>query len=332
MIITGDIGGTKTNVALFETNGRELGETIAHKSFPSGSYPSLEAILEEFIAEHQPHLTHACFGVAGPVIEGHVETPNLAWDVNNSDLVKALKVKRASLINDLEAMAHGVVTLKSSQLHTLSEGDGTPRDGHRGLIAAGTGLGIAGIFWDGVRYRPIPSEGGHIDFAARTDIEAGLLQWLIEKVGGRVSYERVISGPGLFNVYSFLREQNPAAEPDWLAAEISGDNNPSAAISKAALENKSELAAKALDIFVSVYGAMAGNLALMLKATGGLYIGGGIAPKILEKIKDGTFIRAFTDKGRLSPLLESIPVHVILDDKTALYGAARCALDQDGAH
>ena len=324
MIIAGDIGGTKTNVALFEPEGDKLGAAIAQKSFPSGKYPSLEAILEEFVAEHKPTVTGACFGIAGPVVEGRVETPNLAWVVNDHVLARTLKVDRVGLINDLEATAFGVEVLGPTQLHTLNEGD-TTRTGHRALIAAGTGLGMAGIFWDGSRYHPIASEGGHADLAPRSDLEIELLRYLQKKFNGHVSYERVLSGPGLFNIYSFLRDQHYAEEPEWLAEEIrTGDKT--AAVSKAALSKQSELAVKALDLFVQMYGAMSGNLALILKAFGGLYIGGGIAPKIIEKLKDGTFMQAFKDKGRLSSLVASIPVHVILDDKTALYGAARCAL------
>ncbi|HYY41202.1 MAG TPA: glucokinase, partial [Pyrinomonadaceae bacterium] len=213
--------------------------------------------------------------------------------------------------------------LRDEQIFTLNEGTDSG-DGHRGLIAAGTGLGMAGIFWDGARYRPIASEGGHADMAARNELEAELLSYLKEKFGGHVSYERALSGPGLFNIYSFLRDTKQADEPDWLAAEIeSGDKT--AAVSKAALAGKAELAVKALDLFVAIYGAAAGNLALTFKSVGGLYIGGGIAPKIIEKLKGGAFINSFKDKGRMSGLVGSIPVHVILDDKTALYGAARCA-------
>jgi glucokinase len=327
MIIAGDIGGTKTNVALFETDGESLGRIVTQQSFPSGKYDSLEAILGEFIAAHKPdNLTQACFGVAGPVVAGRVETPNLAWKVSAETLAKTLGVSRVGLINDLEATAYGIEELKPEQFHTLNEGD-TERQGHRALIAAGTGLGMAGIFFDGKRYRPIASEGGHADFAPRNEREFKLLLYLHEKLGGRVSYERVLSGPGLYNVYSFLRDRGYYEEPQWLADEIaSGDRT--APVSRAGLEGRVELAVQALQMFVEIYGAMSGNLALIMKSFGGLYIGGGIAPKIIEKLKDGTFMRTYSDKGRMSGLVESIPVRVILDDKTALYGAARCALQQ----
>jgi glucokinase len=323
MILAGDIGGTKTNVALFEIE--ETGKPLAQRSFPSGKYDSLESIVAEFVAEHQPQVTHACFGIAGPVKDGQVKTPNLQWIVDGQTLAQTLKLEHVNLINDLEATAYGIEGLGEAQLHTLNEGK-AERGGHRALIAAGTGLGMAGLFYDGRHYRPIASEGGHIDYAPRTALEHELLNYMREQIGGRVSYERVLSGPGLLNIYSFLRDSKVAEEPAWLAEQIKA-GDASAAVSVAGLSGKSELAVKALDLFVDIYGAMAGNLALILKATGGLYIGGGIAPKLIEKLKDGTFMKAFEDKGRMSALVSNIPVRVILDDKTALYGAARCAVE-----
>ena len=324
MIIAGDIGGTKTNVALFEPREGGLDEPVVYDSYPSNGYDSLESILEHFISAHRPRLTHACFGVAGPVQDGFVATSNLAWDVRAQSLKDVLRLPRVKLINDLEAAAYGVGCLRPSQIYTLHEGrDGL--EGHRALIAAGTGLGMAGLFWDGRRHLPIPSEGGHIDFAPRGEREIELLRHMKSKIGGRVSYERVLSGPGLFDIYEFLRSQKFAEEEAWLAEEIRG-GDPSAAVSKAALEGGSGLAAEALDTFVSIYGGMAGDLVMLLKPSGGLYVGGGIAPKILEKLKDGTFLRSYLDKGRMSFIVESTPVRVILDDKTALYGAAFCAL------
>ena len=326
MILAGDIGGTKTNVALFETNGSEVGPVVRQQTFRSGGYDSLEAILKEFIGETALKIAGACFGIAAPVIEGRAKTPNLNWTISAESLAALLKIDRVGIINDLEATAHGIPALNDSQLLTLNAGDQT-RGGHRALIAAGTGLGMAGIFYHDARYYPMPSEGGHSDFTPHSQIEIELFGYLAEKFGPHVSCERVLSGPGLFNVYSFLRDRKYAEEPAWLAEQIkSGDKT--AAVSVAALSNKCELAVKALEMFASAYGDIAGNLALMLMATGGLYVGGGIAPKIREKLKDGSFMKAFTDKGRLSALLASIPVRVILDDKTALFGAARAALDQ----
>jgi glucokinase len=325
MILAGDIGGTKTNVALFQTNGSEVGLVIKQQTFRSADYDSLEAILKEFVGETDLRITGACFGIAAPVVQGHAKTPNLNWTVNAKSLAEVLEIDRVGLINDLEATARGIPALNYSQLLTLNTGD-PKRGGDRALIAAGTGLGVAGIFYRDGEYEFIPSEGGHSDFAPRTPLEMELLRYLMEKFAGHVSYERVLSGPGLFNVYCFLRDRKYAEEPDWLAHQIESGNR-TAAVSSAALANKSELAVKALDMFAAVYGAMAGNLALLMLSIGGLYIGGGIAPKICEKLKDGTFMRAFSDKGRLSSLLASVPVHIILDDKTALFGAARGALD-----
>jgi glucokinase len=325
MILGGDIGGTKTNVALFQTNGSEVGPVVRQQTFPSGAYDSLEAILKEFIDGTELRLSGACFGVAAPVIEGYAKTPNLNWTVSAASLAELLKIDRVGLINDLEATAHGIGALNDSQLLILNQGD-PARGGHRALIAAGTGLGMAGIFYRDGQYVPMPSEGGHSDFAPHTSTEADLWSYLGEKFGGHVSCERVISGPGLFSVYCFLRDTGLAEEPAWLSEALkSGDKT--AVVSAAALSNQCELAVKALDMFVASYGAMAGNLALILMATGGLYVGGGIAPRIREKLKDGTFMRAFSDKGRLSSVVASIPVRVILEDKTALFGAARGALN-----
>lgn len=324
MILAGDIGGTKTNVAIFETNGSEIGSVVRQQTFPSARYDSLEAILTEFIGATKLSIAGACFGIAAPVIEGNARTPNLNWTVRSESLARLLRIERCSLINDLEATANGIPGLRDSQLLTLNGGD-EKDDGHRALIAAGTGLGMAGIFYRDGHYHPLASEGGHVDFAPRSAAEIELWRYLRDKFAGHVSYERVLSGPGLFNVYCFLRDTGFAEEPAWLAEQIqAGDKT--AAVSMAALANKSELAVRALDMFVSAYGAMAGNLALLMMATGGLYVGGGIAPKLRQKLTDGTFMKAFTDKGRFSAVMASIPVHIILEDKTALFGAARAAL------
>ena len=323
MILAGDIGGTKTSIALFREAADQLATPINSQSFPSQQYESLNAILQLYLSTNSPEVKRACFGIAGPIVGGRVEPANLAWHVDGAALARTIGIERVDLINDLVATAYGIEGLRDQQLYTLNEGDQSST-GNRALIAAGTGLGMAALSWDGQRYGPIASEGGHADFAPNSEIEIDLLRYLNQKYGGHVSYERALSGPGLFNIYSFLRDTKFAEEPTWLAEEIaSGDHT--AAVSRAALGNKSELAVKALELFVEVYGAMAGNLALVMKSLGGVYIGGGIAPKIIAKLKDGTFMRAFKDKGRMSSLVASIPVHVILDDKTALYGAARCA-------
>jgi glucokinase len=325
MILAGDIGGTKTNLALFEARGENLSAPRAQASYPSAGYETPEAIINEYLAgQSRVEIECACFGVAGPVVRNEVSATNLAWKVSLASLSDALGVSRVHLINDLEATAYGIETLAPDQFFTLNEG-ACDAEGNRALIAAGTGLGTAAIFRDGARFRPVPSEGGHVDFAPRNETELELFIHLRERFGGHVSYERVLSGPGLVNVYEFLRDGGYAEEPAWLAHEIKAAGDAAATISAAALAGKSELCARALDLFVDVYGAAAGNVALLMKATGGLYVGGGIAPKILDKLKDGAFVRAFSEKGRMSGLAASFPVRVILDNKTALYGAARYA-------
>jgi glucokinase len=329
MIIAGDIGGTKTNIALFEEAGDRVGRIVVQQSFPSGHYDSLEAILREFVGAHKPEtITGACFGVAGPVVAGRVEATNLVWTVSADSLAETLGVRAVALINDLVATAYGIAELGPDQLYTLNEGAGE-RTGHRALIAAGTGLGMAGIYFDGARYHPMASEGGHTDFAPRNQREFELLEYLREQFGGHVSVERALSGMGLFNIYSFLRDRGLYEEPAWLAEELKAGDK-SATVSRAGVEGRCEIAAESLRMFIEMYGAMAGNVALVFKSVGGLYVGGGIAPKIIERLKDGAFMRAYGDKGRMSGLVNSIPVRVILDDKTALYGAARRALNDQG--
>jgi len=275
-------------------------------------------------------ITYAGFGIAGPIKSGVVKTPNLPWTVEAQVLCKLLGCQSVELINDLEATAYGIDLLKPEQISTLNEGEEVI-GGNRALIAAGTGLGMAGLFHDGKGYHPIASEGGHSDFAPQSELEVALLHYLQKKFGGHVSYERVLSGPGLFNIYCFLREERVGDEEPWLAEELAkGDKTAwSVSVSKAGLTGKSKLAAHAVDLFTHFYGASAGNLALMMKSLGGLYVGGGIAPKMIDKIKTGGFMRSFKDKGRLGTLVGNIPVRVILDDKTALYGAARSAIQPD---
>ncbi|HZM89947.1 MAG TPA: glucokinase [Blastocatellia bacterium] len=321
MILAGDIGGTKTNLGLFDVAGGAL-RPRNQQSFPSKRYEGLESIVDEFLsAADRPSVDAACFGIAGPVLDDRSVTPNLPWVVKSESLASQLKLDSVALINDLEATAHGIAELKPDEFATLNQGD--PDVGNAALIAAGTGMGSASLFWDGHRHIPSASEGGHIDFAPRDQLETRLLQYLLEKYG-HVSVERVVSGPGLLNIYDFLRSTGYAKE-DPIVVQRFAQSDPSSVVANAALANECQLCTKALDVFVGVYGAVAGNVALLLKATAGVYIGGGIAPKIVEKLKDGTFMKAFTAKGRLASLLEAIPVRVIMNDKTALLGAARVA-------
>ena len=320
MILAGDVGGTKVHLALYEfTNGKL--EYSRDERYPAKEYSGLEEIVKEFLAADK--VTAACFGVPGPVRNGRLRLTNLPWTLDSRELAVSLGITHVFLINDLEANGYGVAELATDQIYTLSEGDAS-QIGNRALIAAGTGLGEGLLIWNGHSHTPYPSEGGHTDFAPRNEDEIDLLRFLKQKYNGRISYERVVSGPGLTNIYEFLREVRGVDEPAWLTERMAAED-PNAVITELALAAKSEICEKALDMFVSIYGAEAGNLALKLLSVGGVYIGGGIAPRILEKLKDGTFMKAFTDKGRLSQLLINMPVRVILENRAALMGAAAYA-------
>ncbi len=318
-MLAGDIGGTKTNLALFSVHGEKL-RSESFRSFLSKRYSGLEPVLQEFLAVDKHSIDSACFGIAGPVVDGKVKTPNLPWMVDSNGLSHSLKLDSVGLLNDLEATAYGIFTLENEEFHTLNEGI-MRHSGNKALIAAGTGLGQAILYDDGCHFRPLASEGGHGDFAPRNDLEIELLRYLIGRFR-HVSYERVLSGPGLFNIYRFFKENRGLEEPKWLTERLSTGDDPNAVITKAALANEAEICVKMLELFVSLYGAEAGNLALRAKSVRGLYVGGGIAPKILDKLKDGTFMRSFVDKGRYADLLAAIPVQVVLNDQAALRGAA----------
>lgn len=322
LILAGDIGGTTTRLAYFRDAGNRL-ETVAAKHYASREHGSLATIVQAFVAEHDLAPERACLGIAGPVREGRVLTPNLPWVVDAGELAGLLGLARVALINDLEANAYGIPLLVEEDFAILNPGRPDPA-GPMAVISAGTGLGESLAVWDGTSHRPLPTEGGHADFAPRNELETELLLYLRAEFG-RVSYERVLSGPGLRNIYRFLRDSRHLAESPEVSAVINQGNAP-AAIARAALAGNCPLCEQALDLFVSLYGAEAGNLALRTLATGGVYIGGGIAPKIIDRLKSPAFLLAFTAKGRLSPLLEKIPVRVILNDRTALFGAGRCAL------
>jgi glucokinase len=320
MILAGDVGGTKVNLALYDFIDGNL-KHARDKQYPAKEYSGLEEIVKEFIVSEK--VTAACFGVPGPVRDGRLRLTNLPWTLDSRELAADLKIDYVFLINDLQANGYGIAELGADQIYTLSEGD--PRQmGNRALISAGTGLGESFMIWDGRGYVPYPSEGGHSDFAPRNEDEIDLLRFLKQKYAGRISSERVVSGQGLTNCYEFLREVRGVEEPAWLAARMAAED-PNAVITELALAAKSEICEKAMDMFVSAFGAEAGNLALKILSVGGLYVGGGIAPRILEKLKDGTFMKAFTDKGRLSQLLVNMPVRVILESRTALMGAAAYA-------
>ncbi len=323
MILAADIGGTKVNLALFRKNEGHL-ELVDSAKFDSRKYSGLEEILDEFCQSEHPELERAGFGIAGPVKDGKCDVTNLPWKVDVESLKKRLGLEPVWLINDLVAMACAVPFLPDSELVVLQEGI-MEEGGRIGILAAGTGLGEAFLLPDqSGRYLILDSEGGHCDFSPRTDLEIELLLFLNEKFG-RTSIERVLSGPGLHNIYQFLVERHSFEEPPWMTQELQEDD-PGVVITKHGLENKSPACAKALEMFVSLYGAIAGNLALQFLTRGGLYIGGGIAPNILPLIKSGLFMESFYSKGRFKSLMREIPVKVILNDKASLFGVAHYAL------
>lgn len=346
MILAGDIGGTKTNLALYEWTA-ERTEPIRLESFPSRDYTSLEDILQEFLEPPTPPtvregstpaesgsadetkqsteaitLAAACFGIAGPVIDNHSQTTNLPWIVDGAKIARQFNIPRVQLLNDLESTAYGILLLRPDEIEVLNPGVSPKKRQALALIAAGTGLGEAILFWDGKSYRPMPSEGGHADFAPNNDNEIELLRYLRSQYL-HVSYERVLSGPGLHAIYEYLRDTKKN-EPTWLAEKVKA-GNPAAEIAEAGLKGQADIAKQALDLFASIYGAEAGNLALKALALDGVYIGGGIAPKLIQKLQDGTFMKAFTNKGRYKRLMTNMPVKVVMNQQAALLGAASVA-------
>ena len=307
MILAGDIGGTKTALALFQDSGGEFSE-IASATFSSRSHPTFDGLLNEFLtAQNSPQVRIGVFGVAGAVIDGVCRTTNLPWLLDEQVLAKSLGADRVKLLNDLEAAAYGVLFMRDEELHVLSAGTMPRNKGHVAVIAAGTGLGEAFLYWDGRQHHPLASEGGHADFAPRTDLEIELLKHLQKKVGGHVSYERVLSGPGFWNIYEFLRDTGRFAEPQWLSEQIAA-GEPNVAVAHAAIDRGDPLSAAALEMFCELYGAEAGNLALKVVATGGVYVAGGIAPKLLPGFHVAAFLRGFRDKGRFQSMMESLNV------------------------
>ena len=324
MILAGDIGGTWTRLALFERQDGQLVMAV-DKTYRSRDYDGLAQVVRQFEQDHRRgSIEHAAFGVAGPVRGGQAKATNLPWLIDCARLAHELdlKVENVDLINDLAANAWGAVALTPEDLTVLNEGV-PDAAGNAAVIAAGTGLGEAGLFWDGQRHRVFASEGGHVDFAPRNELEIELLRYLLARYS-RVSYERVLSGPGLRNIYRFLRDTGRGEESQQIV-EAMRKADPAAVISREALSGDDALCVQALDLFVAIYGAAAGNLALKLMASAGVYVGGGIAPYIIEKLKDPTFMGAFTGKGRMKDLLQEMPVRVITNDQTALLGAARWA-------
>lgn len=325
MILAGDIGGTKVVLGLFRRRGAELA-AVAEEQLASRDLGSFEDGLRTFMKEHAAAgIEVACFGVAGPVVGGRCHTTNLPWTLEETPLAKHLGVRRVKLLNDVEAAALGMLHVREEDLVVLNPDAVGRHDGNIAILSIGTGLGQAMLYWDGSNYQPIASEGGHADFAPRTDQEVALFRFMRNQLGGRVSYERVIAGPGLFNIYTFLRETGFAEEPPWLAEKIERDD-PSAVISEVGLAGENPLCVEALNLFCAILGAEAGNLALRFLATGGIYLAGGVPPRILPALKRGGFMGAFADKGRFAELVRRTPVRVCLEPRAPLIGAAHYAL------
>lgn len=326
MLLAGDVGGTKTDLALYSHEGGPRDPQI-EATFSSGEYATLEELVEEFLIEIDEAVDHASFGVAGPVVNRRVEVTNLPWMIDERRLEQKLEIPSVYLLNDLEAIAHAVPVLGGEDLQLLHPGKTEP-GGNKAVIAPGTGLGQAFLTWDGSRYRAYASEGGHADFGPTSPLGLELLRYL-QNDYDHVSYERVCSGSGIPNIYRFLKDGGYAEEPVWLKEELATAEDPTPVIATAALdENRPcQLCAMTMETFISILGAEAGNLALKVMATGGVYLGGGIPPRILSLLKRPDFNRSFTRKGRFSDLMTSIPVYVIMHPKAALLGAACHGLD-----
>ncbi len=321
MILAGDVGGTNTRLAFFDFHGAQF-QRISERTYPSREHGSLDDIVADFVASQKMHADAAGIGIAGPVRDGVSHATNLPWIVDARRISQRTSIPSVVLLNDLEANGYGIATLAPSDFAVLQEGT-AGASGNAVIVSPGTGLGEGVLYWDGKQFWPLPSEGGHASFAPEDELQDDLLRYLRAQFG-HVSWERVASGPGLFNIYKFLRDTGREKEPPWLAQQLKGDD-PSPEISRAALEGKSPLCEMALDLFVTLLASECGNMALKLIATGGVFLGGGIPPKILPKLRATEFLKAFANKGRFRSVLESIPIRVILNEYTALRGAARRA-------
>lgn len=320
-VLAGDVGGTKTTLAIYAIEQATRVSLIRDARFTSQAYGSLEMMVSEFLQQGQETIDACAFGVPGPVLDGEAQITNLPWRVTSTNLAQATGGARVHLMNDLETTAYGSLFLPSEQLLTLNPGKA--RHGHRAIIAAGTGLGQAFLFWDGSRYWPTATEGGHVDFAPRSDQETTLLQFLRTQYG-RVSCERVITGPGLVNIFNFLTQVQQKTVASTVRERMQSED-PAAVIGEAGIAQQCPTCVEAVDLFLSAYGAQAGNLALTIMAFGGVYIGGGIITKMLPQLSTSDFFPAFLDKGRHAALMAEIPVHVILNPATSQIGAAHAA-------
>src|ERR1700739_840447 len=323
MILAGEIGATRTRLAAYESDGNTLSKVV-ERIYMSQQETGLPDIISNFVKTEGIPVHSACFGAAGPVRSGKCKISNLAWIIDSGDLATLLKLKSVGLINDLEAFAYGIDGLESKDFVTLSTGI-EDAVGNRAVISARTGLGVAGLYWDGFRHHPFACEGGHSSFAPSNEIEIELLQYLHQKYG-RVSCERVLSGPGIKNIYDFLRDTKNVEEPAWLREQLRTAQDAPALISQVALENKAAICDRTLSLFVGIYGSQTGDCALNFMSTGGIFIGGSIAAKIVPRMKDPIFIKSCLDKGRMQSLLRDMPVKIVLNDDSGILGAARYTL------
>jgi len=325
MILAGEIGATRTRLAAFDADGNKL-QLVVEKTYLSQEHGGLPEMITTFIKTEGIPVQSACFGVAGPVTAGRSKISNLPWTIDSRELASQLKLNSVGLINDLEAYAYGIDALESKDFITLSEG-ADDAEGNRAVISARTGLGVAGMYWDGFRHHPFACEGGHADFSPRNKLEMELLDYLQGK-HRRVSCERILSGPGIKNIYDFLRDTKKVDEPKELREQMRKAPDPPALISKLAAEGKTPICDQTMSLFVSIYGAETGNCALYFMSTGGIFIGGSIAAKNVNKMKDPAFMKSFLNKGRMTSLLQQMPVKIVLNDDSGIIGAARYTLIQ----
>lgn len=327
MLLAGDIGGTKTVLALFPLNpgGDHLGQPIHSLTYASDNYPSLDAVIMQFLAETGAVPTCGAFGVAGPVINGRARVTNLSWVIETAVLQQTLGIEAVYLLNDLESIANAVPFLSADELVTINEGRRNPT-GPIAVLAPGTGLGEAFLVHDGRRYLAFPSEGGHSTFSPVNDIQRDLLAYL-ERRFDHVSFERVCSGSGIPNLYEFLRDDGRYPEPTWLREHLAAAENWTPTIVNAALEGKADICTATLDLFIDILANEASNMAIRLLATGGIYLGGGIPPRIVPQLTDGNFVSRYGRKGRFSELVSQMPIHIIKDPLAGLHGAAYFGLE-----
>lgn len=326
MILAGDIGGTKTNLALYEYKGGELKIKDKHQ-FASQDYKSFTDVIQEFILSNKiKNIDAVCLGIAGPIINGICHTTNLPWIIDTKELQKVCKTSKVKLLNDLEATAYGMLYLKEDEFVDVNP-NAKKIEANRAVIAAGTGLGEAILFYDGNNYYPIGSEGGHCDFAALNTLQDELLLWMRKRHSDHVSVERLVSGVGIYTIYEFLREKNFAKESK-IMMELKEGEDKNAMVTQCALKESDPLCLETMRLFVEIYAAEAGNLALKSLSLGGVYIGGGIAPKILPFLTDGNFLNTFINKGRFKKTLSNMEVKISLNQNTALLGAVHFAIDK----